>query len=190
VKPEETAMTAANHNPMPYAAALPMPDAKPQVGKYGPIAPKTPAHGFTIIGDIKPGKAQLLRQMARERAASASPRELYELLKPLTLHYARWVLINNDTQLMYQAIFDTDFELYVEDAHRLFMKTGLATFFECMVGFPDDWKTNIPAFVQFFRKHQVESIFEFASYPGTTVSEVEKALEVRRTFSSVLDAMQ
>src|SRR3954447_9037436 len=106
--PKERLMSES-HPQVPHAAALPMTNQKPRTGKYGPIPPKTPAHGFTIIGDIKPGKVEALRQMAKDRAQAVSPEELYETLKPLTLHYARWVLINNDTQLMYQAIFDTDF---------------------------------------------------------------------------------
>jgi hypothetical protein len=177
-------------NGMPFAAALPMPNQKIEAGRYGPTMPKTPANGFNIIGNIKPGKVEFLRKMAVERGAAVSPRQLYDILKPLTLHYARWAIINNDTQLMYSAIFDTDFDKYAEDAQRLFMETGLATFFACMEGFPDDWQTNIPAFVKFFKERQFDSVFEFTSYPGVTVAEIEKALAVKNAFTEMLDHMQ
>ena len=182
--------TPKDSDAMPYAAALPMPNQKIEEGRYGPNPPKTPANGFNIIGNIKPGKAEFLRKMAVERGAAVSPRQLYEILKPLTLHYARWAIVNNDTQLMYSAVFDTDFDKYGEDAHRLFMLTGLSTFFECMEGYPDDWKTNIPAFMKFFKDHQCDSVFEFTSYPGTTVAEIENALAVKKAFTEVLDHMQ
>jgi hypothetical protein len=186
----QATVSQTENGAMPYAAALPMPNQKIETGRYGPIPARTPANGFNIIGDIKPGKAEFLRKMAVERGAAVSPRRLYEILKPLTIHYARWAIINNDTQLMYSAVFDTDFDKYGEDAHRLFMLTGLSTFFECMIGFPDDWKTNIPAFMKFFKERQCDSVFEFTSYPGATVAEIEKALAIKNAFTEILDHMQ
>src|SRR5690349_9520695 len=97
----------------------------PDEGRYGPIKPRTPANGMTIVANIKPGKAQEIR----ENAAKQAELPLHELLKPLTLHYARWVLINNDTQFLYIAIFDTDFDKYVEDAVRIFNEVGLGSLF-------------------------------------------------------------
>ena len=105
-------------------------------------------------------------------------------------HYARWTLINNHTQLVYTAVFDTDSDAYVEDAHHLFMTTGFPNFFEVVEGFPEDWKTNIPAFHRFFKENHHPSIYEFASFPGVTVAEIERALKVRQSFSDMLDQMQ
>ena len=75
---------------------------------------------------------------------------LPDALEVLKLHYLRWVLfdIGKDTYFMYQGIFDTDFDKYTEDAVALFSKYGLNTIFENLEGFPEDWKTNAPAFVQ------------------------------------------
>jgi hypothetical protein len=143
-----------------------------------------------IVGNCKPGTADAVRKMAADRATASSWEQTYELLKPLTIHYARWTLINNDTQLVYTAIFDTDFDKYVEDAHHLFLTTGFPNFFEVMEGFPEDWKTNVAAFQQFFNDRQNESVYEFASYPGVTVADVEKALKVRQAFAALLDQMQ
>lgn len=112
------------------------------------------------------------------------------MLRPLTLHYARWAIINNDSQLLYAATFDTDFDKYAEDAHRIFLESGFSNFFEHMEDFPDDWKTNIPAFVKFFKDRHVPSIFEFAGYPDVSVVEVKKALKTKQAFSEILDQMQ
>jgi hypothetical protein len=147
-------------------------------------------NAFMIVGNCKPGKGPEVRKMASERKMSASWQEINSLLKPLTIHYARWALINNDTQLVYAAVFDTDFDKYVDDAHHLFMVSGFPNFFEVMEGFPADWKTNVAAFHKFFKERHNESIYEFASYPGITVAEIEKALRVRAGFSEMLDQMQ
>ena len=55
-----------------------------------------------------------------------------EVLAPLKLHYLRWVLfeIKGDTYFMYQGIFDTDFDKYIEDAVALFTSTGITTVFD------------------------------------------------------------
>ena len=55
---------------------------------------------------------------------------------------------------MYQGIFNTDFDKYLEDAIALFIETGITTVFTNLEGWPEDWKTNIPAVVRFFREHQ------------------------------------
>ncbi len=85
----------------------------------------------------------------------------------LKLHYLRWVLfdIGGDTYFMYQGIFDTDFDKYTEDAVALFGKYGITTIFENLEGFPADWKTNAPAFVEFVREHQRPSFLEYGEYP-------------------------
>jgi hypothetical protein len=160
-------------------------------GRYGPVFPRTPAcHGFTIIARIKPGTEDEIRQYGKtlEQALQADPC----LLEPLQLHYLRWVLFNvgPETYFMYQGIFDTDFDKYTEDAVALFTKAGIDTIFTKLEGFPDDWKTNIPAFIQFLREHQHPSFLEYGEYPYVTATEIKRALRVKRSFSDMLDDMQ
>jgi hypothetical protein len=113
-------------------------------------------------------------------------------LAPLQLHFLRWVLfdIGRDTYFMYQGIFDTDFDKYTEDAVALFSQSGVDTIFEKLEGFPADWKTNTPAFIQFVREHQCPSFLEYGEYPFVTATEIKKALELKRAFSEMLDKMQ
>jgi hypothetical protein len=91
---------------------------------------------------------------------------------------------------MYQGIFDTDFDKYTEDAVALFGKYGITTIFENLEGFPADWKTNAPAFVKFVRDHHHPSFLEYGEYPYVTAEEIKKALNLKRTFSNMLDQMQ
>lgn len=162
-----------------------------EMGRYGPIFPRTPAcHGFNIIAKIKPGTAEEIREYGKtlEQAVRDDP----HVLEPLQLHYLRWALfdIGPDTYFNYQGIFDTDFDKYTEDAVALFSKTGITTIFTKLEGFPDDWKTNIPAFIEFLREHQRPSFLEYGEYPWVTASEIKKALGVKQSFSDMLDEMQ
>lgn len=160
-------------------------------GRYGPVFPRTPAnYGFTVIAKVKPGKEQAIRDYGKtiEQAVKGDP----SVLAPLRLHYLRWVLfdVGSGTHFMYQGIFDTDFDKYVEDAVALFLSTGITTVFVNLEGFPDDWKTNLPAVIRFFREHQTPSFLEYAEYPYATADEVKKALRVKTSFSQILDQMQ
>ena len=160
-------------------------------GRYGPVFPRTPAcHGFTIVAKVKPGREAAFRDFGRqiEETIAAVP----DALAVLQLHYLKWVLfdIEGATYFMYQGIFDTDFDKYTEDAVRLFSATGLSTSFENLEGFPEDWRTNPDAFIEFVRQHHRPSFLEYGEYPYVSVAEIKKALRLKASFSEMLDQMQ
>ena len=164
---------------------------KIEQGRYGPIFPRTPAcYGFSIVAKIIPGREEAFYEHARniEKAIAAKP----DTLAVLKLHYLRWLLfpIKGETYLMYQGIFDTDFDKYTEDAVATFGATGLNTVFENLEGFPQDWKTNPQAFVKFVREHQCPSFLEYGEYPFVSAAEIKKALRVKAALSEMLDQMQ
>ena len=176
----------------PAAMAIPKEGYfKLQNGRYGPVYPQSPAcYGFTIIAKIKPGTEEVIRAYGKtiEKTIAGLP----DALEVLKLHYLRWVLfdIGKDIYFMYQGIFDTDFDKYTEDAVSLFSKYGLNTIFENLEGFPEDWKTNAPAFVRFVREHQRPSFLEYGEYPYVSADEIKKALKLKAAFSGMLDLMQ
>jgi hypothetical protein len=176
----------------PAAMAIPKEGYfKLQQGRYGPVYPRTPAcYGFTIIAKVIPGREAIVREYGN--TIEQTIRDLPDGLAVLKLHYLRWVLFDIDAQtyFMYQGIFDTDFDKYTEDAVSLFSKYGLNTVFENLEGFPMDWKTNTPAFVEFVRKHQRPSFLEYGEYPYVTADEIKKALKLKAAFSGMLDLMQ
>jgi len=176
----------------PAAMAIPKEGFfKLEQGRYGPIFPKTPAcHGFSIIAKVKPGREQAVREYGKniEEAVKGDP----YVLAPLRLHYLRWVLfdVGSGLHFQYQGIFDTDFDKYLEDAMALFVKTGITTVFVNLEGWPDDWKTNLPAVINFFREHQRPSFLEYGEYPYVSAEEIKKALKLKAAFSDMLDQMQ
>ena len=160
-------------------------------GRYGPVFPRTPAcYGFSVIGKVKPGREQAVRDYGKsiEEAVKANP----SVLAPLKLHFLRWVLfdVGSGLHFMYQGIFDTDFDKYIEDAILLFNKTGISTVFMNLEGWPEDWRTNAPAVIKFFRDHQCPSFLEYGEYPYVSADEVKKALKLKAAFSDMLDQMQ
>ena len=176
----------------PAAQAIPKEGYfKKEEGRYGAVYPRTPAnYGFCVVAKVKPGREQAIRDYGKtiEEAVRNDP----SVLAPLKLHYLRWVLfdVGSGLHFMYQGIFDTDFDRYIEDAVALFLKTGITTVFVNLEGWPDDWQTNVPAVIQFFREHQRPSFLEYGEYPNVTADEVKKALEVKATVTHLLDLMQ
>ena len=160
-------------------------------GNYGPVFPRTPAcYGFTVIAKLKPGREAAMYAYADtiEKALQGDP----SFLAALKLHYLKWVLfdIGNEKYFMYQGIFDTDFDKYTDDAVALFTKSGVSTAFENLEGFPEDWKTNVPAFIKFVRDHHRPSFMEYGEYPFVTADEIKKALKVKKALGEMLDQMQ
>ena len=160
-------------------------------GRYGTIFPKTPAcHGFSVVAKVKAGREQAVRDYGKsiEEAVKNNP----SVLAPLKLHYLRWILfdVGSGLHFMYQGIFDTDFDKYLEDAVALFVKTGITTVFVNLERWPDDWKTNLSAVVKFFREHQCPSFLEYGEYPYVTADEIKKALKLKSAFADMLDLMQ
>src|SRR5262249_51738799 len=160
-------------------------------GNYGPIFPRTPAcYGFTIIAKMKPGREPQMRAYADTIANGIKPAPAFHVA--LKLHYLKWVIfdIGNDKYFMYQGIFDTDFDKYTDDAVAIFTKSGVDTVFENLEGFPEDWKTNIPAFIKFVREHHRPSFMEYGEYPYVSADEIKKALKVKKALGEMLDQMQ
>jgi hypothetical protein len=160
-------------------------------GRYGPTYPRTPAcYGFSIIAKVKEGREEAIRAYGNqiEATIAASP----DALAPLRLHYLRWLLfdVGSGLHFQYQGIFDTDFDKYTEDAVALFSQTGITTVFTNLEGFPEDWKENADAFVEFVREHQCPSFLEYGEYPYVTADEIKKALRLKAAFSNMLDQMQ
>src|SRR5882757_3849285 len=160
-------------------------------GRYGPFFPRTHAcYGFSVIGKVRPGREQAMRDYGKniEAAVKADP----TVLGPLRLHYLRWVLfdVGSGLHFMYQGIFDTDFDKYIEDAIVLFNQTGITTVFTNLEGWPDDWRTNVTAVAKFFHEHQCPSFLEYGEYPYVSADEVRKALKLKAAFSGMLDLIQ
>ena len=170
----------------PAAMAIPKEGYfKLEQGRYGPIFPQTPAcYGFTIIAKIKPGHGGRRSASTARRSRRRSP-ACPTCLEVLKLHYLRWVLfdIGGDTYFMYQGIFDTDFDKYTEDAVALFSQVRHQHGLREPRRFPEDWKTNPPAFVKFVREHQRPSFLEYGEYPYVSADEIKKALRLKAAFS-------
>ncbi len=109
-------------------------------GRYRPDLPAGPpacwAASLSLQRSSPEGEEEHLYNQAKvmEKAIADDP----DTLAILKAHYLRWVVftITGESYLMYQGIFDTDFDQYCEDASILFGKTGVQAIFESS---PEGW---------------------------------------------------
>jgi hypothetical protein len=174
------------HSSQPAAMAIPKEGYfTVQNGRYGPIYPRTPAcYGFTITAKIKPGREAVIRECGNtiEKTIAGLPSAL-EVLR-LSSTSAK-TLLHVSGHLRHRVR-----QIRRRRCLSLFSKHGLNTVFENLEGFPEDWKTNAPAFVRFVREHQRPSFLEYGEYPYVSANEIKKALNLKAAFSSMLDLMQ
>ena len=148
------------------------------------------APGATIVGTIIPG------QEANARAALEAMGKLpfndpsFDLEKLETIHFARFMLINNDTQVLFMVIFDGDLDQYIRDFHDIFVRNDVTPSFRYCEGFPENWKEDLPAFTTFYKDRMQRSIVEYSAYPFRSMRTMKNAVKAYDGFTHMIDAMQ
>ena len=160
-------------------------------GRYGPIFPQDP--GVLRLHDHREGQAgreEAIREYGKTIEEAIA--DLPDGLAVLKLHYLRWVLFDigaTPTSCTRASSTPTSTST-PRTPSRCSRKPGINTVFENLEGFPEDWKTNPPAFIKFVREHQCPSFLEYGEYPYVTADEIKKALRLKAAFSEMLDQMQ
>jgi hypothetical protein len=96
-----------------------------------------------------------------------------------TIHFARWVIIDNDSRLLFTSNFDGSWENYLRDFSQ---KTpeGMDRIFGHCDGYPDGGCRDFEAFKDYVAKYQVTTDLFYAAYPETSVKGVIEALRVKK----------
>ena len=139
---------------------------------------------FTVIGNVKPGHEQALRETIKRRGAD--PRRIEDAKKFGTIHEARVTLIDNDTRLLFCSSFDGTWDKYIDDfaVADNAVAQSFTEFWSHVEGYPG---ITDPSVRDWLTAHQYEAIAYDSSYPEPTVKEIWKALEVQHAFQQVLD---
>jgi hypothetical protein len=139
---------------------------------------------ITVIAPLKQGGAAQLRAvLANLQTNPASPINQID-----TIHFARWVIFDNDTRMLFTSNFDGPLEAYLRDFS---VKTpqGMDAIFGNCEGYPAGGCADFEAFKAYVREHQVVTDLFYAAYPESTVRAVRKALKVNALAIDLLDAL-
>ena len=141
---------------------------------------------LTAIAPLKPGGADLLRMIfagrkAAERKGESSPIEQIE-----SIHYARWVILDGGTRLLFTSNFDGDLDGYlIEFAER--DEGPLNLIFGNCVGWPG--ARPVGPFIQYVRDHMIPAEYYYSAYPRHTVKEIKRALYWKRETEKVISSL-
>jgi hypothetical protein len=129
---------------------------------------------LTVIAPLKAGAAASLRQVLNGLQISPdSP-----IKKIGTIHFARWVIFDNDQRLLFTSNFDGSWEGYLRDFSQT-TPEGMDAIFGHCDGYPAGGCRDFEAFKEYVGKHQVPTDLFYAAYPESSVKAVVEGLRVK-----------
>ncbi|WP_251076749.1 hypothetical protein [Streptomyces benahoarensis] len=156
-------------------------------GAAQPAHPERPGRSdgvcseFTVFTKIKPGHADALRKDLAKIAGAENRAALRQIG---TLHDARHVIFDNDTQFMFASVFDGSWDTYIDDFGKTVVGKHFDTIFAHSEGFPG---VSDPGVKDWFVAHQEPAGVFVSSYPDLTVQQIWKDHRVDEAFEEVLD---
>ena len=140
---------------------------------------------FTIIAKIKPGHADAMREEITSYQTGAEREARRAAFNEIgTLHDARHLMCNNDTQFLFATVYDGSWDAYIDDFGALSVAKGLDGILSHCEGYPG---LKDPSVKDWFAANQLPAMFFFSSYPNLTVKQIWKDQRVNEAFQEVLD---
>lgn len=142
---------------------------------------------LTAIAPLKPGGADTLRMILGQRKAAEDKGEPSPIEQIESIHYARWVIIDGGTRLLFTSNFDGDLEGYLSEfAER--DEGPLNFIFGTCVGWPG--VRPLAPFIKYVQDHMVPAEYYYSAYPRHTVKEIQRSLYWKeRTENAIRDLL-
>ena len=124
---------------------------------------------LTVVTVVDPGGVNRVRAvLAAIDSYSKRLSPTGSLIGISTIHFVRWLLIDEGRRLVLISDYDGSWESYIDEFAEMIL-SGLDAIWETSYGRPPDGARDIPAFKRFLRSHQVPAEIFFAAYPDETV---------------------
>jgi hypothetical protein len=150
---------------------------------------------FTAIGFVKPGRLRALTMRAVLLGLDWFTRHVYRvdnLAGVRTIHFARWVPIDDGRRLIFASSYDGSLESYMDDfIDRL--AWGLNAVFSNGAGYPStrwlvlDGATDEIAFKNYLRNHQIVTPVWYTAYGNLPARNVDDNTEIRLGMDRTMD---
>jgi hypothetical protein len=134
---------------------------------------------LTVIVPFKPGGAEKLRAFLKSVGGRFQGADLVG-----TVHDMRFVILDNDTRLLFAAAYDGDWESYIT-AFATKIPDAMDALFSVVEGWPGIHSNTVKDFIA---KHQVSAAGWYVAYPEATVARIRQALKVQDAVHALLDA--
>ena len=123
---------------------------------------------LTLLTRIEPG--QVLRLRAVLAAIDAYATRLSppgSLTGISTIHFVRWLVLDDDRRLLMLSDYDGSWENYIDEFAEMIL-SGLDAIWGGATGAPPGGARDLPALKHFLRSHQFPSLLFYSGYPRTT----------------------
>ena len=142
---------------------------------------------FTALGPVKPGRFRRWLASGLLVLIDYSCRHVFNrgyLARVQTIHFARWVFLDNKSRVVFASNYDGGHEAYMDDFINK-VAWGLNLIFSNGLGWPQtDWLIKRGArreqsFKYYQRRHQLPSQVWYKAYPGLTLTDIKRNQHIR-----------
>lgn len=147
---------------------------------------------FTAMGSLKPGTVRLWTATAVLRTVDYAARHIFNrgrLARIRTIHFARWVFLDDKKRMVFFSDYDGSFESYMDDFINK-SGFGLNVVFSNGIGYPRtnwlifDGCADELKYKEFLRRHTLPTQVWYKAYPGLTAADLERNTRLRRGLES------
>jgi hypothetical protein len=147
---------------------------------------------FTAMGSLKPGTVRLWTATAVLRTVDYAARHIFNrgrLARIRTIHFARWVFLDDKRRMVFFSDYDGSFESYMDDFINK-SGFGLNVVFSNGIGYPRtnwlifDGCADELKYKEFLRRHTLPTQVWYKAYPGLTAADLERNTLIRSGLGS------
>ncbi|MEA2198209.1 MAG: hypothetical protein QOJ25_2260, partial [Solirubrobacteraceae bacterium] len=153
---------------------------------------------FSALGQRKPGLTRLVTAAGILRLVDYGARYIFNrgsLTGVTTIHFARWVFLDDRRRMIFASNYDGSLESYMDDFINQ-VWWGLNAVFSNGVGYPrTSWLVfggarNEQAFKDYLRGHQVPTQVWYSAYDELTAVNIDNNAEIRAGLSGEMSREQ
>ena len=150
------------------------------------------ANQFSAMGSVKPTILRLSVTRLVLLVIDYAARHVYirgRLARVRSIHFARWVFLDNRQRIMFMSNYDGSLESYMDDFINK-VGFGLNVVFSNGIGYPrTDWLISGGCqderkFKEYLRRHQLPTQVWYKAYPGLTAVDLERNARIRQGLMS------
>jgi hypothetical protein len=148
---------------------------------------------FTALGSVKPGHFRRWTVTFLVWILDYGCRHIFNrgyLTRVNTIHFARWVFLENKRRLLFASNYDGSLESYMDDFINK-VAWGLNLVFSNGVGYPRtnwlvlDGAKDEQKFKRYIRRHELPTEVWYNAHPGITAFEMERNSRIRAGIEKV-----
>jgi hypothetical protein len=143
---------------------------------------------FTVIGSVKPGLFRRWTLIFVLWVLNYTARHIFNrghLARVSTIHFARWVFVNDKRRVVFASNYDGSLESYMDDFINK-VGWGLNLAFSVGIGYPTtnwlvlDGSKNEQKFKYVLRRHELPTEVWYKAYPGLTAFDLKRNGRIRQ----------